>query len=627
VVTVNGPGQVTTKAGATLMVPAGFVAKVEGSVVTLEEPDHLIELKLVEQDGEDLAAAIAGAWSLLDPGWSTAAEQTIEPPAKDGWEAIRVEGYPKGADGKNAQAVARRLGDRIWVSVLRGPGPALEKRAAQVRSFLGSLDVPGMAKIDLLSKTLVPLGERRAELDTFIKGALEKTGTPGFQLAIVENGQVVHAAGFGVRELGKKKPVDADTLMMIGSVSKSFTTLLMASAVDEGKLRWDAKVQDTLPNFALGDPALAANLKVEELVCACSGIPRRDMPIVFEFEKKTPEDVFVELAQLKPTTGLRETFQYQNHLVAAGGYLAARALYPKMPAGVGYDRAIQERIFAPLGMKRSTLDFDRAVKDPNHALPHAVDLDGQHQKVALGHERFATYIRPSGGIWSSANEMARYLTHELGQAAALGVKPIASDANRQHRFERQVAIGNDVHYGLGFIVAKSKGIQVISHGGGTMGFATFLFFLPEKGVGAVMIANGTGGHQVEGAVRAKLMELWFGIDDKSQESFDTGVEAQKKAFAQLLTEAKVPEAAFLTPLVGTYHSPDLGELKLSLVKGEAWVDAGAFKTRVLHHIRKDGRVALLFRDPALAGLELMIQPEGGLLLDIGQDKFPLQKKK
>jgi hypothetical protein len=110
VVTVNGPGQVTTKAGATLMVPAGFVAKVEGSVVTLEEPDHLIELKLVEQDGEDLAAAIAGAWSLLDPGWSTAAEQTIEPPAKDGWEAIRVEGYPKGADGKNAQAVARRLG-------------------------------------------------------------------------------------------------------------------------------------------------------------------------------------------------------------------------------------------------------------------------------------------------------------------------------------------------------------------------------------------------------------------------------------------------------------------------------------------------------------------------------------
>jgi hypothetical protein len=95
------------------------------------------------------------------------------------------------------------------------------------------------------------------------------------------------------------------------------------------------------------------------------------------------------------------------------------------------------------------------------------------------------------------------------------------------------------------------------------------------------------------------MELWFGIDDKSQESFDTGVEAQKKAFAQLLTEAKVPEAAFLTPLVGTYHSPDLGELKLSLVKGEAWVDAGAFKTRVLHHIRKDGRVALLFRDPGL----------------------------
>lgn len=622
---VKGPGPVQTRAGATLNVPAGFVARVEGSVVTLLEPEGVVDVRLIEQEGEDLAAAIGGAWALLEPNGARTAESVVEPPAKDGWEAIRVESYPRSADGQVAQAVARRVGEGIWVSVLRGPAAAVDKRSAQIRSFLGSLEAPGMVKIDLATKAVTPLGDKKAQLDSFVNSALERSGTPGLELAIIENGEVTYANGYGVRELGKPKRVDADTLMMIGSVTKSLTTLMMATAVDEGKFKWDDKVQAVLPTFSMGDPALAAQLKVEELVCACSGVPRRDMPLVFEFEKKKPEDVFVELAQMKPTTGLHETFQYQNHLVAAGGYLAARAVLPKVPAGAAYDKLMQERILTPLGMKRSTFDFDKAVKDPNHALPHSTDLEGKHFPVVLGHERFATYIRPSGGLWSSANEMARYVAEELRQGALPDGKRIASAQNVTHRWGPQVAIGADLHYGLGWMVAKTKGVRVVSHGGGTMGFATFVFFLPEKGVGAVLIANGTGGHQVEAAIRARLMELWFDIDEKSEEQLAVGLGAQAQALEQLRGESKTPEVAFMAPLLGTWRHPELGDLVLRQQKGEVWLDAGAFKSRLLQHTRKDGKVALLFRDPALAGLELVVEGTG-LTLDRGQEVYPLTKK-
>ncbi|MCC7385815.1 MAG: beta-lactamase family protein [Deltaproteobacteria bacterium] len=602
---VRGPGKVTTAFGATLEVPDGFVASVEGRRVVLLEPDRKVEVYLFEGEGTDLAALVRDAWRAIDPAFAQPSEQTIEPPARDGWDAFRVESYPADPLNRVAQAVGRRKGGKAWVSLVRGKEGDLDKRSAQIRLFLGSLKAPGVEEPDVSKVEPKTIEGRTAELDAFIDQLLATSGTPGLQIAVVEQGRVIHAKGYGVKEIGKTARVDADTLMMIGSVTKSLTTLMMATLVDEGRLQWDAKAADVYPGFRLGDEALAKSLKVEDLVCACAGMPRKDLPLMLEFEKKAPEDVLKELSTLKPSTGLRETFQYQNHMVAAGGYVAAHAADPKAPIGRAYDQAMRHRVFEPLGMKRTTLDLDAAVKDKNHALPHSFGTDGKHRVVSLDHERFATFIRPSGGIWSSANEMARYVQNELAKGAGPSGKRVASEATLTHRWEKQVAISADVYYGLGWITAKTKGIRQITHGGGTMGFATLVSFFPDQGLGVVMISNGAGGHLLEAAIRSKLLELWFGIDDKSLEQVQVGLKTQSEALAKLAQECKPLEDALMKPLLGKHTNDELGTFEIKRGKDGYLLDAGAYQTRLIRHDRPDGKQALLFQDPPLLGLELL----------------------
>lgn len=606
-VEVAGPAWAELPSGAKVEVPAGFVGRREQQGLRLLDPEGALAVGMYELEASELDGAVVRAWSMLDGTAAPAIEQVIDPPARDGWDAIRVLNYQRDAQERFAQAVARKKGGLVWVSLLRGPSGEVDKRAAQVRSFFGSLKVPGVGDLDLSAATPTPLGERAAELDAFVEELMKLSRTPGLTLAVVEDGRVVHARGFGVRALGRKEKVDADTLMMIGSVSKSMTTLLMGSLADEGRLRWEQPVKELYPDFELGDAELARSLSVEELVCACAGLPRKDMPLILEFEGKPAKQVFAELREMKPTTGRRETFQYQNHMVAAGGFLAAHLLHPGLELGEAYAQAMQARVFGPLGMKRTTLSVAKATKDRNHALPHSLDAEGTHRPVKLAHEDFARYVGPSGGIWSSAREMAGYVLNELGRGPT---PPVVTEANRKKRWAKQVTVGKDVDYGLGFLVETRRGLTHVSHGGGTMGFATLLGFYPDKGLGYVMIANGTGGHMVEATVRARLVELWFGIDDKAKEGFMVGLEAQKQGLAELRAQLTTPDAETAKRLVGVHQNPELGRFSLATKKGELWLDAGVYQTRLGLHTRPDGKQSLVFRDPPLVGLSLELEPEG-----------------
>ena len=100
-------------------------------------------------------------------------------------------------------------------------------------------------------------------------------------MAVVQGGEVVFLQGFGVREFGQPEPVTADTLLGIGSVTKSFSLLLTATLVDAGRLSWDTPLVDLLPTFAVADPALSPRLTARDAFCACTGLPRRDFEFIF----------------------------------------------------------------------------------------------------------------------------------------------------------------------------------------------------------------------------------------------------------------------------------------------------------------------------------------------------------
>src|SRR5690606_17781802 len=135
---------------------------------------------------------------------------------------------------------------------------------------------------DLTGVQPLPLtGERLATFEAYVAAKLAEIQIPGAAVAVVQNGEVAFLQGFGVQQLGRPEPVTADTLLRIGSVTKSFSSLLAATLVDAGRLEWNTPMVDLLPTFAVADPNLTAQLTVADSFCACTGLPRRDWQIIF----------------------------------------------------------------------------------------------------------------------------------------------------------------------------------------------------------------------------------------------------------------------------------------------------------------------------------------------------------
>jgi CubicO group peptidase (beta-lactamase class C family) len=138
------------------------------------------------------------------------------------------------------------------------------------------------AVADLTGATPLPLtGERLATFEAYVAAKLAEAGVPGAAVAVVQNGEVVFQQGFGVREIGQPDPVTPDTLLRIGSVTKSFSSFLTATLVDTGRLSWETPLVDLLPSFAVADPELTPRLTTRDAFCACTGLPRRDFEFIF----------------------------------------------------------------------------------------------------------------------------------------------------------------------------------------------------------------------------------------------------------------------------------------------------------------------------------------------------------
>src|SRR5262249_29569570 len=236
----------------------------------------------------------------------------------------------------------------------------------------------------------------------------------GVGVGIVQGGKVVFAGGFGVRELGKPEKVDGDTDFMIASNTKALTTLLLARLVAEGKLTWDTPVTQVLPSFKLGDANTTRQVRIRQLICACTGLPRQDLEWLFQFQGVTPEDAMATLATMQPTTKFGEMFQYSNPMAGAAGFTAGHVLYPNMELGAAYDKAMQTQVFDPLGMKSTTFDYAKALAG-DHAMPHSPDVDGQTAHAVMELNYAVLPLRPAGAAWSDARDMLKYIQMELDE--------------------------------------------------------------------------------------------------------------------------------------------------------------------------------------------------------------------
>jgi CubicO group peptidase (beta-lactamase class C family) len=606
VLTADTPS--TTVLGATFVAPAGWTLSVKGPMTLLDAPEGDSHFALVDVRGKDADEAVRAAWGAYKPDASWPLKVVTAGSDKDGWTDLKTYVYQTSPNEKRGVfAGLRRAGD-VWTVTIYDMAEAVgEKRAGAVALIYGRLLPKGYTRESFAGKKANRLDDARVgQLRAWVETAMGNLRVPGVALGIVQDGKVVFADGFGVREMGKKEKPDADTLFMIASNTKAMTTLMLAKLVDEKKLAWDTKVTDVLPSFKLGDADTTRQVQIRHLVCACTGLPRQDLEWLFQFKGVTCDGAMATLATVQPTSKFGEMFQYSNLLAAAAGYVGGHLAYPKLELGAAYDEAMKSRVFEPLGMKDTTFDYAKALKK-NHAMPHAPSVDGAPSRATMDINYAGVPVRPAGAAWSSVKDVLAYVSLELAEGVLPGDKRyIGKDALLERRVP-QVSIGKDETYGMGLEVNTKYGTPVVHHGGAMIGFYSDMMWLPEHGVGAVVLTNGAPGWILRNVFQRKLLEVLF--DGKPEADADVAA-AGKRFFDQLAAERKlltVPaDAGEVAKLAKRYANDALGEIAVSKAGDVTTFDFGEWKSEVGTRKNPDGTISFYTTSPGVTGFDFVV---------------------
>ena len=265
----------------------------------------------------------------------------------------------------------------------------------------------------------VALADPPKDLDQRINAAMHDYGIPGMAVSIVENGKTTFARGFGVRRLDGSKPVDADTLFVIGSTTKAFTSAALAVLVDEGRIGWDDKVIDRLPGFRMYDPWVTREMTIRDLLVHRSGLGLGQGDLLFvPRTTRSRADIVHALRYLKPKTSFRSGYAYDNVLYVVAGQLIEAV------SGQRWEDFVREHLLRPAGMMHSTTDQSDLFKVANRVQPHA-RTQGRIRglgPLSMLDERqgLPQAAGPAGMIASSANDLSRWLKIQLAHGAIPG---------------------------------------------------------------------------------------------------------------------------------------------------------------------------------------------------------------
>lgn len=600
--------------GFEVTVPAGWSRWDQGDALALAGPDGELRAWLVSVPADEVVAGIAEAWQLALPGFALEVADEVHPPVSGGIEQAAQLVYKTPQD-RVVFAIGYRFEGRVYAVMADASRDALARRQAQVAVLVSSFDILARSRTDLASTPARALDATdTADLDAFVPAAMAEADVPGAVVAVVQDGRTVYQRAFGVKESGRSAPMTLDTQLMIGSTGKSLTTLMMATLVDDGRMTWDTPVAAILPSFRVADPELSRTLTMQNLVCACSGVPRRDYEFILNAHTLGAEDVVRSLADFQFFTDFGETFQYSNQMVATAGYVAGVAAGGRPDAMLpGYAAALQARVLSPIGMRATTISLRQVEARGDYATPHGQTLSGARVPIALSEEALLTPVAPAGATWSTAPDMARYLLTLLAGGVAPDGRRIVSAAGLDHLWTPQVKVSADTSYGLGWMITDTKGLRKIEHAGNTFGFTSGLALLPDKGLGVVVLTNARASNVFNEAVIRRVIDLAFGQDTAAGAAdfhFALKRTADALASAAQHESARVDPAAVSAHL-GAYRNAALGDLTLSFLDGRFVADVGEFKTDLWRYAADDGSVLYLAADPPLAGLPLSLTEDAG----------------
>lgn len=612
-------------------VPHGWTIS-EENLLTIVGPEQDLHVTFIAMPRDsDNADLVRNAWNLIRPGFKLPIRQEVEAPSNDGWDSTYQIVYDSaGSEGQMALAVVRTLGNHSYVNLVQGTKAAFSRRGAQIGEIIKLWKPVGLTEHSLAGVAPRTFGEEeKRAVSSFVEAAMRKLQVPGVSIAIVQAGQTVYAEGFGVRTAGEDSLVTPSTRFMIGSSTKPLTTLMMARLVDMGHFDWSTPVTDVLPGFSLADLEMTSKLQMRHTISASTGMPRRDFDLAFRFKGVRPEDRIAEMKRMLPTTAFGETFQYSNYLVAAGGYAAAHAYSPERGLNDAYIDAMQTLVFEPLFMKDTSVHS----RGGENASPHARDMDGTAQRIDIVLEGFADAVAPAGSAWSTAIDMAEYVRCELNGGVNSSGHPVASVENLLLRRQPGIKLDEKRSYGLGLFVTQEQGLSVISHGGNTIGFSSDMFFLPEHGIGVVVLTNRGMANSFLMALHQKILDLLFEVPVRKAEAMIAAACVSSEKLSERLSRTVKTDGVstdWIAGWIGEYECEELGPARISfgkaglyIIEFESWSSSlGVGNEAPLNR-------ELVLTSPPWRG-DVRLQTEEStrvLVLDGGQTKYTFTKVK
>ncbi len=399
---------------------------------------------------------------------------------------------------------------------------------------------------------------------------------PGLAIAVVKDGALVFAKGYGVRDLGRSDAVDTRTLFAIGSTTKAMTAAALGMLVDEKKLGWDDPVTKYLPWFTLKDPGATREVTIRDLLTHRAGLPNADL--LWYGTSNPPRVILDRLRLVDPAYSIRSSFIYQNVMYAAAGAVVEAA------SGTPWERFVEERIFRPLGMSDTLSTAAALPSKTNRAEPH-YRIDGTVRRIE---NASVDGVAPAGSVWSSVDDMSKWMRFLLAKGVAPDGSRLLSEAVVAELFTPQTMVTPQsfyptaritapswTTYGLGWFQQDYAGLKVDYHTGSIDGMVAICGLIRSHGIGVYVLSN-LDHAEARHALMFSAFDSLLGrpARDWSGE-FKTlytrlraeGEDAEKKEATRRKANTK-PSLA-LSDYAGRYFDPLLGEVDVEVAPGGA----------------------------------------------------------
>jgi CubicO group peptidase (beta-lactamase class C family) len=424
-----------------------------------------------------------------------------------------------------------------------------------------------------------------SQIDTLVEKTLKTFDVPGIAVAVVKDGKIIHEKGYGVSSLNTMKKMDEHTRFGIASNSKAFTVTALGILVDEGKVKWDDKVTDYIPEFKLYSPYVTEDFTIRDLLTHRSGLGlgAGDLMIWPDSSTFDLKDIIHNLRYLKQVSDFRTKYDYDNLLYIVAGEVVARV------SGMKWEDFIQTKIMNPLQMTESAPNYD-LLKNKNNIIDAHAPVDGKVQVI----RRDWKYVADAaGGIYSSVHDMAKWIIMQMnnGKYGDDLKNQLLSEKTHEEMWTPQTIIpvhGQTTYnthfasYGLGWFLSDENGYKVPTHTGGLAGIVTQVTLIPELKLGIIVFTNQQSGAAFR-AITNTIKDSYYGIKGKdrvkdySENVVKQEAEAKKitdKIWEDIKSEQEKNTIKIdFTKYTGTYTDPWFGDVIISEKNGKPWFDS------------------------------------------------------